>query len=53
VRVIPGVAWRARTPVPVVNAQVAVVVKEVLIVVIVTVVLVVVLVESTVDPPVL
>jgi hypothetical protein len=53
VRVIPGVAWRARTPVPVVSAQVTVVVKGVRIVVIVIAVLVVVLVESIVGPPVL
>jgi hypothetical protein len=53
VRVILGVAWRARTLVPVVSTQVAVVVKEVRIVVIMIVMLVVVLVGFTVGPPVL
>jgi hypothetical protein len=53
VRVILGVAWRGRTLVPVVNAQVGVVVKEVLIVVIMIAMLVDVLVESTVGPPVI
>jgi hypothetical protein len=50
VRVILGVAWRGRTPVPVVSTQVGVVIKEVLIVVIVTVMLIDVLVGSTVGP---
>jgi hypothetical protein len=51
VRVILGVAWRARTQVPVVSAQVGVIVKEVLIVVIVIIVLVDGLVGFIVDPP--
>jgi hypothetical protein len=50
--VILGVAWRGRTPVPAVSAQVRVVVRGVLIVVIVIVVLVDMLVGSTVGPPV-
>jgi hypothetical protein len=53
VRVIPEVAWRARTPVPVASAQVVVVVKGVRIVVIVIAVLVVVLVGSIVGLPAL
>jgi hypothetical protein len=47
VRVIPGVAWRGRIPVPVVSAQVGVVVREVPIAAIVIVVLINVLVVST------
>jgi hypothetical protein len=53
VRVILGVVWRARTPVPAVSTQVGVIIREVLIVVIVIVVLANVLVGSTVGPPVL